>query len=430
MSTGESLRLARHVVGTGYEDLPEEARRAARRSLLDALGVMLAAATLEEACRPFAELAACWGGAPESTILGSGARVPAAAAAFANGALAHALDFEDAHDRARVHPYAATVAAALAVAQARGDVGGPELIAALALGSDLVCRLGLALTDDPVKRGWYMAPILGAFGATAAAGRLLGLSAPEMVNAFSLTLTQATGTAESTYSPTSVVRAVRDAFSAHAGVVSAQLAARGVVGFEHPFEGEAGLFRLYALGEHDLGTLVRRLGEDFEGANVSYKPWPCCRGTHAHIQVALEITAQNGIERGGIERVRLATDGSPVMRLLCEPLEAKRRPLTAIDGKFSLPFTVASAAVHGAVSLRAFTAAGLADPEVRRVADTVECDVAGGGGPGWVEIRTARGDFRADVPRQVYGSPGDPISQHDLVAKFRRCAGHSSPSIP
>lgn len=442
LGDGVSLRLARHLVETPTEALPEGAAAAARRSLLDALGVMLAAGTLEPACRPFVELARSWGGAPEATILGFGARAPAAAAAFANGALAHALDFEDAHDGARVHPYAATTVAALAVAQARRGVRTSDLVAALALSSDLVCRLGLALTADPAERGWYIAPVLGAFGATAAAGRLLGLTAPRMVDAFSLTLGQVTGTVESARDPRSEVRAVRDAFAAQAGVVSAQLAARGVAGFERPFEGAAGLFRLYATGAHDLDALVAGLGAEYRGAEVSYKPWPCCRGTHAHVQAALELAARPETDPTDIERVVIATDGSPVMRLLTEPLDAKRHPRTAIDAKFSLPFTVARALTHGNVPLAAFTADGLRDPVVRRVADVVDCVTAGaapgapgtpGGrlpdpGPasvGWVEIHAGGSVARAEVPRRPYGSPADPISREDLRAKFFECARYS-----
>ena len=422
-----SLRLARHVANTDYDHLPDEARLAAKRSLVDALGVTLAAGTLEPACRPFVELALARGGEPESSVFGFGTRVPAASAAFANGSLAHALDFEDAHDGARVHPYAATVPAALALAQARGNVSGRDLLTALALGSDLVCRLGLALQDDPIERGWYVPPILGAFGATAAAGRLLQLSAEELVDAFSLTLCQATCSAELTHSPDSVVRAIRDAFAAQTGVLSAQLAAKGVRGFEEPFEGKAGLFQLYAPRSHDFEALTDALGERFEGAFVSYKPWPACRGTHPFIEATLQMIGEHRLSSSDIRYIRLRIGTLKVTQRLCEPPATKRRPRTAIDAKFSLPFAVAVAAVHGDVALDHFSSHGLADPAVLTLADKVnyEVDAEFGTTRGSVEMETARGVFRADTPVSAYGSPDNPMSTEALRAKFLHCAAYA-----
>lgn len=422
-----SAALARHVANTGYDDLPQEALRAAKWSLVDALGVMLAAGTLEPGCRPFIELALARGGGPESTVFGFAARLPAASAAFANGSLAHALDFEDAHDEARVHPYAAAVPAALAVAQALGGVSGRELIAALALGSDLVCRLGLALTDDPIRRGWYMAPILGAFGATGAVGRLLKLSPEELIDAFSLTLCQATCSAELTHSPDSLIRAVRDAFAAQTGVLSAQLAARGVRGFDKPLEGRAGLFKLYAPDTHDLEVLVDGLGERFEGAYVSYKPWPTCRGTHPFIEATQRLVNEHDLSASDIRAIRLDIGTLDVTHSLCEPLATKRRPRTAIDARFSLPFAVAVAAAHRNVALGHFSRGGLADPQVLALADKVTYEVQESLGTdhGSVEVETERGAFRAGTPTSVYGSPDNPMSAKALRDKFLNCAAHA-----
>ncbi|HEM61672.1 MAG TPA: MmgE/PrpD family protein, partial [Chloroflexi bacterium] len=361
-----------------------------------------------------------------------GAKAPAPLAALANGSMAHALDFEDVHDNAPVHPNAATVPAALAVAESMGGVSGKQLLTAMALGSDLVCRLGLAFNENPLESGWYIPPILGAFGATAAAGKLLGLSAEQVVDAFSLTLCQATCSAELTHSPQSVVRSVRDAFSAQAGVVSALLAQRGVTGFDRPLEGEAGLFRLYSRGNYDPTALTRELGRTFEGVNVSFKPWPSCRGTHSYIDAILQIMETEGLRPSEVEGINLVV--SPVNRMLCEPLESKQRPATAIDAKFSLPFIVATALVRGRVNLDDFAPEALADGEVLELARKVSYEVDPGvtlkeAVRGVVELETLRGSVsrRVDVP---YGHPHNPISQEALVAKFKDCAGHAATGIP
>jgi len=126
----ESAILAQYVANTVYEDLPAKAVEMTKMSLLDALGVTLAAGGLCAECEAFVEIARESGGKKESTILGFGDQVPAHMAAFANGAMAHALDFEDAHDLALVHPNAATVPAALAIAESIGNVNGKDFITA------------------------------------------------------------------------------------------------------------------------------------------------------------------------------------------------------------------------------------------------------------------------------------------------------------
>ena len=160
-----SLILAKHIADTDYDDIPNHVVDITKKSFLDGLGVILAASSLGEGCKQFVNLAIAEGGKEESTIIGFDAKVSTCMAAFANGSMSHAIDFEDTHDGASVHPNAAAIPAALAVAESIGNVNGKEFIAALALGSDIVCRLGLAKKEDPIKYGWYMPPILGAFGA-------------------------------------------------------------------------------------------------------------------------------------------------------------------------------------------------------------------------------------------------------------------------
>ncbi len=427
----ESLLLARNIADINYDDIPVPAIDAAKKSFLDALGVTLAASTLGEGCQAFVDLALAMEGVQESTILGFGARAPALMAAFANGSMAHALDFEDVHDSAPVHPNAATIPAALAVAESVGDVSGKRFLTAMVLGCDLTCRLGLALKENPLESGWYIPPILGAFGATAAACKLLDPTAEQVVDAFSLTLCQTTCSAELTVSPRSVVRSVRDAFSAKAGVLSALLAQRGVTGFERPIEGEGGLFSLYSRGNYDPMPLTNELGRTFEGANVSVKPWPSCRGTHAYIEAALHILSETSLEPSEVAGIKVVV--SPVNKMLCEPQRSKKKPATAIDAKFSIPFVLATALLRGGVRLDHFTPRALADQDVLQMAGKVTYEVDSGltlkeAVRGFVQIDTGEATLsrRVDLP---LGHPQNPISQETLVSKFMDCAMHSARRI-
>jgi 2-methylcitrate dehydratase PrpD len=423
----ESLIMARYIANTDYDHIPAGVVKTAKNCFLDALAVMLAASTLGEGCKEFVHLAVASGGKEESTILGFEQKVPAAMAAFANGSMAHALDFEDAHDRAFVHPNAAAIPAALAAAEAIGDVSGRDFLTAIILGSDLVCRLGLALKEDLLKYGWYMPPILGAFGATAAVCKLLKLSEEQILDAFSLTLCQATCSGELIHSPQSVVRSIRDAFSAKAGVLSALLARDGIVGFKQPFEGKAGFFNLYARGNYIPHMLTDSLGKVFESANISFKPWPSCRGTHSYLDAALQIVDEHDLKPGDVDEIRVVV--SPLNRMLCEPLETKQNPLTAIDAKFSIPFVIATAIVYRRVALEHFSSQALQEPNVIKVAGKVTYEVEDTLNSKFdlqsqLEIYTKNAVLSKRV-RFPYGHPDNPMSQEALTAKFMDCAGYS-----
>ena len=425
-SNSLSRSLASFVASTRYDDIPEHTRVIAKRCLLDGLGVSLAATGLAPVCRPFVDYAVEQGGHAQSTVFASGVRVPAAMAAFANGALAHALDFEDAHDKSLLHPNAPTIPATLAVCEAFGPIGGKELIAAIVLGCDVACRLSLALRVPLDEYGWYPPPIIAAFGATAAVGRLLKLNEQQLIDAFSLTLGQATCSAELKFSPHSDIRAVRDAFPAQIAVTSVLLARKGVRGFDRPFEGRAGFFALYARGAYEPEALTRSFGERFEIDQISFKPYPSCRGTHVYIEAAAQLVRDHGIDPDDIVSIDLV--GSRLNLMLAEPVAQKRRPATAIDAKFSLPFTLATSLRRGTVTLDDFTDHALNDTAVLNLASrvTYKADPARGtSGPdvlrGSVELALAGGrrwKLEIDEP---FGSPGRPASEASLIEKFRDC---------
>jgi len=428
-----SLRLARHISEIEYDDLPDHVVDITKKSFLDGLGVILAASSLGEGCQAFAELAKLEGGRGESTIISFNTKASPWMAAFANGSMAHAIDFEDVHDEAEVHPNAAAIPAALAIAESIGRISGKEFITALALGSDIVCRLGLARdqSEDPLRAGWYLPPILGAFGATASVSKLLRLSPEQILDAFSLVLCQATCSAELINSPHSVIRAVRDGFSAKAGVLSALLARKGIRGFDQPIEGKAGLFTMYLNGKYDPFVLTKELGKTFEGANVSFKPWPSCRGTHPFIQAALQLVNENRIELNEVKEIKLMIAPSSLSRMLCEPIERKRAPKTAIDAKFSIPFTVAVALTYRNVSLEHFTPKALLDRKVLDVAQRITYEVYPelDSRQGFVQIKTEDKAIISKDIEYVYGHPKNPISQEALVSKFMDCGRYSAKRI-
>ena len=186
-----SARIARHVASTTAESIPDAALEAAKRSLLDAIGVSVAASGLAPECLPFVRLARARARRRRpARCSGSASERRRRRAVFANGALAHALDFEDAHDPSLSHPNAQTVPVLLALAESEGGISGRDFLAAQAVGCDLTCRLSLALGQALAARGWYPPSLLAGFGATAAAANLLRLDERQTLDAFSLVLGQ------------------------------------------------------------------------------------------------------------------------------------------------------------------------------------------------------------------------------------------------
>lgn len=423
--------FAQNVVRVRYEDLPNEVIETTKKSILDTLGVIIAASGMVPGIAEIVELVKEAGGREESTIVGFGGRVPAWMAAFANAAMGHALDYDDLHHGAMLHPSSPTVTAGFAIAERLGNVTGRNFITAVALGNDLACRLGLSV---PLKGTWHSTTVFGAFGAAATSGKLLGLDEERMVDAFGIAFCQAAGTMELREGVGSNLGGMRDAFPAKGGVLSALMAHKGISGVKNCFEGRAGLFPVYFGGDYDQKALTSDLGKRFEGTNVGFKPWPSCGTSHIYIDATLQIVSEHKIASDDIEEIT-ATVGEFAQRLFL-PLEGRRRPATTLDAKFSIPFTVGTAAARGNVVIKDFTPEGIKDPVSLKMAQKVvpKYDDAfttlKGRPPGAIEIRTKQGKVyrkRLEVP---YGHPTRPLSQQDIERKFRDCALYSIRPLP
>lgn len=429
-AAGLSIRLARQVTGLEFTSLPASTVKSTKRALLDAVGVISAASGLSNEAQPFIRLAMQSGGTAEASILGTGLRTTAVRAAFANGAMSHALDYEDAFDLAPVHPNASLIPAVLALAQSHASpLPGSEVIAAIAVGCEISCRLGLSLRRPLEEGGWYPPPILGAMGAVAGAARVLALTPEQLLDAWSLMLLQNSCSGQIIHSADSTLRAVREAFPAQAAVDCVQLAKAGIRGFSEVFEGRAGFFAMFAGGQYSPDELTRGLGERWAIDALSFKPWPSCRGTHAAIECALQLRLQRGFDLALIDRIFV--EGGPVQAMLAEPPARKRAPLTAIDAKFSLPWTIALALVRGAVRLESFDAASLDDPTLRAIASRVEFRLREDwtrdrATSGTLDIQQSDGKSLHHVVDDALGSPARPLDDAGLMDKFLECLARAA----
>lgn len=422
--------LAANVAKTQYHDLPPEVKEATKRSILDILGVMMPPTTLDGSCIALAEMVQEAGGKEESTLIGFGGKAPCWMAAFVNGSLTHVLDYDDTTDEPTHHPTACAFPAALAIAEKIGGVSGKDFMTAIALGNDLGVRLssaprGQLFSDYP----WFPITTFGPFSATAAAGRLLGLSEEEMINALGIAVHRIFGISEAVTAPGSDIRAIRDSFTNKEGVLCALMAEKGIRACQDPIEK---VLKILYRGEYDPEAPMSKLGKKFRGAEVSLKPWPACRETHGYIQAVQEIVRDHEIEPSQIEEVRLAV-GKFTGQHVCEPVEAKQNPQLSIDAKFSMYFTLGIALTKRKVEISDFFPDNLKNSDVLKPAKRITYRIDPSFGvvaPALAEIRTTDGRVFPKLIETVYGHPEFPLSQDDLIAKFKDCARYAKRPLP
>lgn len=424
-----AVAFAQELGSLAYGRIPAEVVQLVKFALLDTVGNMVAGAALGQGVAAMVELATESAGTPESTIVGFGQRTSALMAAFANGAMAHALDFDDTHYDAAVHPSGATVPAALALAERRGAVSGRALISAVCAGNEVTCRIGLAMARRAVQRPgglaasvWMESTVFGVFGAAMACGHVLSLRPQQIVDALGIALHQAAGTLEMAFGTGSALRGLYAAFPAKAGLLSALLAAKGIAGSPNSLEGQAGFFQAYYGGDFDRSALLADLGERFEYAGVSFKPWPSCAQSHPHVDATIGLVKEHDIPPQQIVQITLQVADRALK--LCVPLAERQAPKSAIEAKFSIPFAVAIAAAKRNLTLDDFSPEALQDPTTLGLAQRIRVEVD----PqlmgrktvpsAVVAISTTQGETftqRVDVP---YGFPQKPLSEHDLERKF------------
>ena len=330
--------------------------KAVKTNILDTLSCALAGSSAK-AIAEVSGLVREWGGAPQADMLVFGGKFPAHHAALINGGMSHARDYDDTHDAAILHAGVTAVPAAIAAGQLRGRLSGADLIAAVAAGLEVTCRLGVAIKVDITETGFIYTSLLGYFGATAAAGRALGLTADEMVNAFGIVYSSVAGNHQVTRDA-SLMKRLQPGLAAQAAVVAVQLAKRGIRGAQGVFEGADGFFRVYLHGRVEAEGVRKDLGKRFEFLNLSYKPYPCCRDVHSAVDAVLQVRARAQRPASDIQSIRVGVT-APGYQMVCTPEHVRRAPRTIVEAQFSIPYTVAAAWIDGGLAMRHFSDDGV-----------------------------------------------------------------------
>jgi 2-methylcitrate dehydratase PrpD len=356
--TGVTQNLARFVVETKWEDIPERARHEAKRALLNFFAVAIAGCRtepIELALRTLAEFS----GGKQATIVGRTERIDALGAAFLNAAGANVFDYCDTHLPTVVHPTAPLAPALLSLAELR-RVTGPDLLLAFVLGFEIECRVGGAVSPGHYPKGWHITSTCGVFGAAAGAAKLLGLNESQVVWSLGNASTQSAGLCECLGWP---AKSISVGNAARNGLFSALLAEKGFSGPAEPIAGAQGF--LAAMGEPpNWAALTEGLGKSWEVNDNSLKPYPAGFVIHPLLDCALDWRRQH--PDAVVERV--AVRGNPLL------LQRTDRPEVASgrESQVSLQHAVAAALVLGKAGLDQFTDACVDDPVVKEMRRKVE----------------------------------------------------------
>lgn len=417
-----SENIAKWIRATGYSEIPREVVDIAKRTILDTIGVALAGSS-----QPVAQIVKKYLSevkeAEQSTVIGLGVKTSCVEAAFANGIIAHCLDYDDllrpVAGAGAPHVSAVVLPAALAIAE-RESKTGEELIEAYILGCEITYRVGRGVEPTHYNSGFHNTATEGIFGAAVAASKLLGLNYEEITYALGIAGSEASGLQENFGTMTKPFHAGQ---AAAKGVRASLLAGLGFNSSKSIFEGKFGFCNVLAKNPR-IDEIIKNMGQPFSLPQICLKFYPCCGGSHSAICAALELAKEYHIREEDIEQVVVRCDQQVAKVVTYE------KPKTPLEGKFSFQFPIALALSEKKVTLQEFTDERIKDPKIVglmqrvKVIPTPELRQTDPMGRSQV-VEVKLKDGRQLVKRCDYfpGTPRNPLSEEELFEKYRSCAG-------
>jgi len=414
--------LAQKIIALQEGPLPDVTTRKCEDLLIDVVGLCVTARN-EDYVR--SALLGCDDDGP-CTAIGHPRRLTATGAAFVNGTAAHGEDFDDTFEGGPVHAGAVIVPAVLAACERHNPDGSMALIA-IAVGTEVLCRLSLVVPKAVHKAGFHPTAIFGAMGAAAGVGAALGLDARQIVDALGIAGSMAGGIIEY-LAEGAWTKRLHAGWAAQSGIRAALLARSGFVGPRTVFEGVHGLFNGFAhTTQGDYDALLGDFGTRWVIDTLAFKPYPCGTMAQPYIDCARRLGAR-GIAPEDVSEIVCEVAEGTVHRLW-EPLASKQRPPNGYAAKFAVPYLLATGFVHGGVGLGAFTESAIRDPRVLALAAKVKFVID----PDNPYPDNYTGHIRATLQggrvieeRQPYlrGGAQEPLTRQDVTDKFVLNARH------
>ena len=422
-----SQQLGDFVAALCLTDVPQAVVTRAKYLMLDAIGCAYAAREEEFAKRIAASVARLAGDGPRG-VIGMPLRLPMRDAAVINGMLMHGLDYDDTHAAGVTHLTVSTLPAALASAAQLGSSGTQMLIAYIA-GVEAGARLACVVKGAFHQVGFHPTGLIGAFASALVAGRLMQLAPAQLAGAQGIALSFASGNLQF-IEDGSWTKRIHPGWAAASGITAATLAADDFPAPREAYEGRFGLYRSHLppaeFAASDLSLATANLGSVWELDNVAIKPFPACHLVHGCADAAIALH-KAGIDTARIRSIR-ALIPAGVVKLVAEPVAAKRRPKNDYDAKFSIPYAVASGLMRGKLGLAEMLPAAFVEPRILALMDKVnyEIDEASTFPVHYTgEVVVTLDDGRVMRHRVAVnrGNPEQPLSNAEIEEKyFDNCA--------
>jgi len=425
---GATESIAAFISRTSLEDMPRDAPERAGKAIADTFAVILAGAAADLA-EPLLRYAGAGHERGPAPLLGTGLSASPETAALVNGTFGHSLDYDDVLSIMPAHPSVVIVAAALASLNGQ-RVSGRAFIEAYILGVEIGGKIGLGITQGHYRRGFHATGTLALFSATAALAKLHQLDIAATRQAFGIVASMSSGLRRNFGTMT---KPLHSGLAARSALTALRLAQSGFTAAPDILEAPSGFFSTYGVDESSPEVAVRGLGRPFviTDPGLALKKFPCCYATHRAMDGLLALRAKLGFDADSVDKIicRMPPGG---MRVLTYP-----RPATGLEGKFSLPYTLAAGVLDGHYTLGSFSDAAVRRKEIAdlytriHAAEDSSCqgedahfEERSSGSRGFVEVEVKLRNGRSDRIRvdKAPGSPGRDMSWDELKAKFADCA--------
>ncbi|MCD4802485.1 MAG: MmgE/PrpD family protein [Anaerolineales bacterium] len=419
-----SGQMAKFAIDLQYQDIPDESIWEAKRFLLDSVGCALAAVNNEDMAAMY-RFTEKLGGTPEASVIGRDFKTNAANAALMNCLLTRALDYNDIYwEQDPSHP-SDMIGAALAAAEVNGK-SGRETLVAIIIAYEMELRWCHAANPGVREVGWHHAT-LTQFVSPLVAGKMYDLDLDQMIAAVGISGSSHFTLGGVVAGHLTNMKNTADPLAAQAGVLAALMAREGYEGPVEVIEGKEGLFEVLNNVEWQPEWLLKGLGEEFMITQCSYKAFPTEALTHQPISAALQVCQEQGLAAEDITEILVETTARGA-DILSDP--SKYQPTTKETADHSLPYVIAAAVADGNVLPDSFSDEKLKDPriwdllgKIKVVADPEIDAMFPGVKRARVSITTNSGETHTAQVDHAKGSPQNPMSDDEVISKFRANAG-------